>query len=207
MITEVPTKEARPGATGSSPVRHDLEAIISLIPPHARVLDLGCGEGLLLEQLVQKKQVQARGVELLEDNVRACIGRGLSVRQGNIEEGLADYSNQAFDFVVLSQTLAYLDQPKTVVTEILRVGQRAIISFDNASYWRRRLHALAGNGFGASLGSGEPRARAITIPQFIAFAASMGTTVDQVIYSSNRRFITTLPTLCAEVAVFVLKKA
>lgn len=206
MITEAPTKETRPGATGSSPVRHDLEAIISLIPTHARVLDLGCGEGLLLEQLVQKKQVQARGVELIEDNVRACIGRGLSVRQGNIDEGLADYSNQAFDFVVLSQTLAYLDQPKTVVTEILRVGQRAIISFDNAGSWRARYHALVGKGYGASLVSGEPRARAITIPQFIAFATSMGTTVDQAIYLANRRFITALPSLRAEVAVFVLKK-
>lgn len=94
--------------------RLDLDAIVELIPARSSVLDLGCGDGSWLVRLVAEKQVNARGVELNETNVRACIGRGLSVRQGNIEEGLDDYSNHAFDYVILSQTLAYLDYPKPV---------------------------------------------------------------------------------------------
>ncbi len=188
-----------------TPVRHDLEAILTLIPSGSRALDLGCGEGFLLEQLVRQKQVQARGVELSEDNVRACIGRGLSVRQGNIDEGLADYSNAAFDFVILSQTLAFLDHPRTVVQEMLRVGQRVIISFENAGYWRLRWRSLTGRGSGSILNSGESRARAITIPQFLDFANSIGTQVDASIFLRHKRMIGMLPTFRAEVAVFVLK--
>lgn len=188
-----------------TPVRHDLEAILTLIPSGSRALDLGCGEGFLLEQLVRQKQVQARGVELNEDNVRACIGRGLSVRQGNIDEGLADYSNAAFDFVILSQTLAFLDHPRTVVQEMLRVGQRVIISFENAGYWRLRWRSLTGGGAGSILKSGESRARAITIPQFLDFAKSIGTQVDDSIFLRHKRMIGMLPTFRAEVAVFVLK--
>ena len=185
--------------------RHDLDAILALIPSGARALDLGCGEGVLLEQLVRQKQVQARGVELNEDNVRACIGRGLSVRQGNIEEGLADYSNGAFDFVILSQTLAFLDHPRTVVQEMLRVGRRVIISFENAGYWRLRWRSMTGGGSGSMLGSGEARVRAITIPQFLEFAESIGTQVDASMFLTHKRMIGTLPTFRAEVAVFVLK--
>lgn len=185
--------------------RHDLEAILALIPSGARALDLGCGEGLLLEQLVRQKQVQARGVELNEDNVRACIGRGLSVRQGNIEEGLADYSNGAFDFVILSQTLAFLDHPQTVVREMLRVGQRVIISFENAGYWRLRWRSMRGGGSGSMLGSGEARVRAITIPQFRDFSNSIGTRVDASIFMKHKRKIDLFTNFRAEVAVFVLK--
>lgn len=204
-IQTIQLDRAAPAAGGQTAVRHDLDAILTLIPSGSRALDLGCGEGFLLEQLVRQKQVQARGVELNEDNVRACIGRGLSVRQGNIDEGLADYSNGAFDFVILSQTLAFLDHPKTVVQEMLRVGQRVIISFENAGYWRLRWRSLTGAGSGSMLNSGEARARAITIPQFLEFAESMGTQVDASMFLTHKRMIGTLPTFRAEVAVFVLK--
>jgi len=205
MTNTIQMDQAASAAGGQIAVRHDLDAILTLIPSGSRALDLGCGEGVLLEQLVRQKQVQARGVELNEDNVRACIGRGLSVRQGNIDEGLADYSNAAFDFVILSQTLAFLDHPRTVVQEMLRVGQRVIISFENAGYWRLRCRSLTGGGSGSSLNSGEARARAITIPQFLDFASSMGTQVDASIFLTHKRMIGMLPTFRAEVAVFVLK--
>ncbi len=187
--------------------RHDLDAIVGLIPPESRVLDLGCGEGTLLDQLAREKSVEARGVELIEENVRACIGRGLSVRQGNIEEGLADYANSAFDYVVLSRTVAYLDHPRRVVREMLRVGDRAIVSFENAGYWRVRRRALAGAGFGSAILSGEPRDRAITIRQFTAFSHSLAARVEQSLFRANRRVVRILPSLCAEVAVFVLTRA
>ncbi len=187
--------------------RLDLEAIIDLIPPKARVLDLGCGDGLLLAMLAQRRQAIARGVELVEANVRACIARGLSVRQGNIEEGLADYSDQAFDYVILSETLAYLDRPLPVVIEMLRVGKHAVISFDNAGYWADRWRALRGDATGNDLCSGDPRARAITLPQFATLVACAGARVEQHIFVGRRGRVHHWPALFARIAVYVISRS
>ena len=187
--------------------RLDLEAIVDFIPEGAKVLDLGCGDGTLLEELVQRKHVEARGVEIDEDDVRACIARGLSVRHGNIEEGLADYRDGAFEYVILSQTLAYLNRPAPVVKDLLRVGRHAIISFDNAGYWRERLRALGGGGMGFTLASGEPRVRAITVDQFIEFSRRMNARIEQAVFLTGRRKTSLVPALLANVAVYVITKA
>ncbi len=187
--------------------RPDLAAIIDIVLPKTRVLDLGCGDGELLAKLVVAKQVTARGVELSETLTRAAIARGLSVRQGNIEEGLADYPSAAFDYVVLSQTIAFLNRPEPVAREMLRVGKCAIISFDNAGYWRTRMRALLGEGFGESIISGEPRERAITLQQFDVFAQQIGAQVEQRTLVRNKRRVLYLPNLMTQTAVYVLKRA
>lgn len=190
--------------------RLDLDTIVDLVPPQTRVLDLGCGDGALLQRLVQEKQVEARGVEISESKVRAAIGRGVSVRHGNIEEGLADYLDNAFDYVILSQTLAYLNKPTPVVREMLRVGKHAIISFDNAGHWRARWRALRGHGMGFTLTSGEPRGRAITLEQFREFATSVNGHIERAVLLSHNRPIccsSALCAWCAEVAVFMLTRA
>lgn len=187
-------------------MRLDLETIVRMVPEGARVLDLGCGDGTLLARLVEDRQVVARGVEISSDNVRACIARGLSVRHGNIEEGLADYPDGAVDCVILSQTLAYLDHPVPVVREMLRVGRRAIISFDNAGYWRRRWAALAGRGLGNPLASGEPRERAITLGQFRDCGAALGARVEDAVYLSGSRRLRWWPAARATMAVFLLAR-
>ena len=122
--------------------RPDLRLLAELIPPKTSVLDLGCGDGALLEYLVQHKSVKGRGIELSETGVLDCVRRGLSVRQGNLQEGLADYPDQSFDYVVLSQTLPYLDNPLMILNEMLRVGERGVVSFSNWGYWRCRLEFL-----------------------------------------------------------------
>lgn len=185
--------------------RLDFDAIVSMVPHGAKALDLGCGDGALLAQLVQEKGVVARGVELDEADVRAAIARGLSVRQGNIEEGLADYPDNAFDYVILSQTLAYLNYPAPVVRDMLRVGVRAIVSFDNAGHWRARVDAALGRGMGHSLESGQPRSRAITLGQFEAFCVSLGARIERSLLL-NGRWHERLPGWRAKMAVYVVAR-
>jgi methionine biosynthesis protein MetW len=129
----------------SMPLRPDLYAISSLISPGRRVLDLGCGDGALLDFLVRKKAIEGRGIELIEEHVLACVHRSLSVRHGSLEEGLADYPAASFDTVILSQTLPFVDNPAQILREMLRVGTQAIVSFPNWGYWKCRLE-LAING-------------------------------------------------------------
>jgi methionine biosynthesis protein MetW len=122
--------------------RPDFYVIGEIVEPGSRVLDLGCGEGELLAWLVENKRVLARGVEISSAHVRKAIARGVSVYQGDIDEGLADYPDNAFDYVILSQTLQETRSPLKVLEEMLRVGRRAIVSFPNFGHWTVRLSML-----------------------------------------------------------------
>jgi len=125
------------------PQRADFKEIIKIIPERSRVLDLGCGGGDLLYYLVKFKNVEARGVEIEEENVMQCIQKGLTVFQGNIDEGLRDYQNGSFDYVILNLTLQVVRRPVFVLNEMLRVGKRCIVGFPNFGYWEFRLKLLA----------------------------------------------------------------
>ena len=120
--------------------RSDYAIIGEIVSPGARVLDLGCGEGELLHWLAANKNVDARGVEIAGEKVRRAIARGVSVFQGDIDEGLADYPDHAFDYVILSQTLQETRQPRRVLREMLRVGRRGIVAFPNFGHWRCRWY-------------------------------------------------------------------
>src|ERR1019366_7065663 len=127
--------------------RSDYAIIGDIVEAGTKVLDLGCGEGELLEWLAQNKGVDARGVELSGAKVQRAIARGVSVYQGDIDQGLADYPDQAFDYVILSQTLQETHRPRKVLREMLRVGRRVIVAFPNFGHWRGG-RSLPGSGRG-----------------------------------------------------------
>ncbi len=124
-------------------IRVDLRLIADMVPVKSRVLDVGCGDGALLDYLVRFKHVDGRGLELSQEGVNACVGQGLSVVQGDADVDLANYPDGAFDYVILSQTLQATRNPRQVLLELLRIGRHTIVSFPNFGYWRVRWHLLA----------------------------------------------------------------
>jgi methionine biosynthesis protein MetW len=168
-------------------LRADLRALAELVQPSDKVLDLGCGDGALLRYLMDTRQIIGRGIELSEANVLACVSKGLSVRQGNLDEGLRDYPDQSFDTVILSQTLPYLDNPAFILCEMLRVGRRALVSFANWGHWRCRLELWFTGRSPQAPGLPQawdtaPRARPLTVRDFIEFCAREKITITRSIY-------------------------
>lgn len=124
-------------------LRPDLAAIADMVPEKARVLDLGCGDGALLEHLSAVKHVDGRGLELSQQRVNASVARGLAVIQGDADTDLVEYPSQVFDVVILSLTIQATRNPKAVLEQMLRIGRRTIVSLPNFGHWRVRLALLA----------------------------------------------------------------
>lgn len=125
--------------------RPDFAAIAAWIPQGASVLDLGCGDGSLLRYLHGTRKASGYGVEIDDINIVACIRNGVNVIQSDFETGLSSFENEAFDYVILSQTLQATRHTEALMQEILRVGREGIVSFPNFGYWRGRLNVLLGN--------------------------------------------------------------
>lgn len=123
--------------------RIDLLLVAKMVEEGARVLDVGCGEGELLRLLTETRNVDARGVELSQAGVNHCVAKGLSVIQGDADVDLADYPDDGFDYVILSQTLQATRNPRKVLEQMLRIGKRAIVSFPNFGHWRVRWQLAA----------------------------------------------------------------
>lgn len=187
-------------------------AIISEIVPHgSNVLDLGCGDGELLAWLAQHKDVNARGVEISGAKVQRAIARGVSVYHGDIEEALADLPDQAFDYVILSQTLQETRSPLKVLREMLRVGRRGIVAFPNFGHWTVRLsHLWSGGAPKTNLFPHEwydsPNIHFLTVHDFEGLTQIEGWTIERRIFLQGQRKVTMLPNLLAEVAVFQIRK-
>ena len=189
--------------------RSDYAIIGEIVEPGTSVLDLGCGEGELLEWLAENKGVDARGVEISGSKVQRAIARGVSVYQGDIDEGLADYPSGAFDYVILSQTLQETYRPLKVLREMLRVGRRAIVAFPNFGHWSVRLSMLrSGRAPKTRMFPHDwfdsPNIHFLTVHDFAELAAREGWTIERRYFLAGHRKITLAPNLLAEVAVFLI---
>lgn len=190
-------------------VRRDFEIIGELIEPGTRVLDLGCGEGELLDWLKERKQVDGRGVELSGQRVQKAIARGVSVYQGDLEGAVKDYPDRVFDYVILSQTLQETRDPLKVLRGMLRVGKRAIVAFPNFGHYSVRLSTLwTGRAPRTERFPHEwydsPNIHFLSVIDFEALAAKEGWKVEKRIFLAGQKKINNLPNLMAEVAVFLV---
>jgi methionine biosynthesis protein MetW len=124
--------------------RVDLLAVAEMVAPGAKVLDVGCGDGELLRLLGETRNVDGRGIELSREGVNECVAKGLAVIQGDADTDLSDYPDDAFDYVILSQTLQATREPRIVLEHMLRIGRHGIVSFPNFGHWRIRLQVMFG---------------------------------------------------------------
>ena len=201
----------------ASKIRADLQLIADMIEPGARVLDIGCGDGSLLEHLVYVKQVTGRGIELSQQGVNACVSLGLSVIQGDADTDLIDYPAGAFDYAILSQTLQATHDPRHVLEQLVRIGGRAIVSFPNFGHWQSRLY-LAFRGrmpvteaLPASWYE-TPNIHFCTIRDFSVLCQEVGVTVERALSLDVRGHATPLQSLrlanlLGQSALFLLRKS
>ena len=196
-------------------LRPDLATIAELIPEAARVLDIGCGDGSLLEHLIAAKHVDGRGLELEQPRVNACVARGLAVIQGDADTDLAAYPSQVFDVVILSLTIQATRNPKAVLEQMLRIGRRTVISLPNFGHWQVRIGLLAGGRMPRTKTLDNtwydtPNIHLCTIADFVALAGTCGAMIEKAYAwtpdggTKPMQPHSWVPNLMAEGAIFVL---
>lgn len=194
-------------------LRPDLAAVADAVPPGARVLDIGCGDGALLAHLRDTKGVEGRGIDVSAANVATAVARGLSVVQGDADADLADYPADAFDVAILSNTLQAMRAPATVVGELLRIARQAVVSFPNFGHWRVRGSIVFGGRMPVTrtlpvTWHATPNIHLCTVDDFRALVAELGLQIENACFlSGGRRRGGLQANLLAEQAVFVLKRS
>lgn len=189
------------------------DEIISIVERDSKVLDLGCGDGELLHRLSSEKGVRGRGVDIEEEMIVRCIAKGISVFQGNLDEGLKDYGTKSYDYVILNQTLQVIRSPVLVLEEMLRVGKRAIVSFPNFGYLSTRLQLLFRGRMPVNTQLphewyNTPNIHLCTRRDFTLLCRKLGVTIHTEIALRNRRRLKVLPkNLFATEVCYVLERA
>jgi len=193
-------------------LRPDLAIIADNIAPGARVLDVGCGDGALMAALRDNRQVDARGLEIDAGNVAAAVSRGLSVIQGDADSDLAGYPDGSFDYAILSQTLQTTRAPDVVLEHLLRIGQRAFVSFPNFAHWRVRLSLLWGGRMPVTrllpvAWYATPNIHHVTIDDFRALVRERNIVVEgEWFLSGDKRTTSAAANFLAEHAIFLLRR-
>ncbi len=193
-------------------LRPDLAIIADNVRAGSRVLDIGCGDGALMAELRDRKSVDARGIEIDGHDVTAALERGLSVIQGDADTDLADYPDASFDYAILSQTLQTTRRPDLVVDQLLRIGERAFVSFPNFAQWRIRLALMFGGRMPVtkqlpSRWYDTPNIHHVTIDDFRGFLTERGVQIEnQWFLRDDRAISSSAANIFAEHAVFLLSR-
>ncbi len=190
--------------------------IANIIEDGSKILDLGCGNGTLLKILTAQKHCSAIGIDINQNNIVECLQKGLSVIQGDIDEGLKEFSDKEFDYVILNQTLQSTEKPDFVIEEMLRTGKKSVVSFPNFGYWRVRFYLF----FKGKMPKSKmlpfnwydtPNIHLLTIEDFFDFCKERNIKITKSVYIkrgkiSKNPFNRILTNLLCEEALFVIKK-
>lgn len=203
-------------AANLTSTRVDLLLVADMVKAGSRVLDVGCGDGTLLRILSETRDVDARGIELSQAGVNQCVGRGLSVVQGDADTDLTDYPDNAFDYAILSQTIQATRRPRKVLEQLLRIGKHVIVSFPNFGHWRVRTQIMFRGRMPLSESLTDPwyetpNIHLCTIKDFVALCDELDTTVERSIAlnAQGRKLGVNIPlfmqNLIGDQAIFLLK--
>ena len=198
-------------------MKQEFQIISDLIEKNTRVLDVGCGDGTLMEYLKHNKKIDIRGIEISKDNVQKCLSKGLAVIEGDAEKDLLQFPDSSFDFVILSQTLQAFLSPEIVIKELLRVGKKAIVTIPNFGFWKVRLHLLFKGTMPITKNLpnewyNTPNLHVCTIKDFYNFCENREIKLDKSLALQNERissineFNLNVKNLSAELGIFLIKR-
>lgn len=187
----------------------DYQIIYNLVARKSKVLDLGCGNGALLELLAREKDIKAQGIEFNESAIYSCVEKGLSVFHGDIDQGLSEYPDKSFDYVILNQTLQQCRVPQYVIREALRVAQKVIVGFPNFAYFKGRCRIFFKGKVPITAALpyhwyDTPNLHFLSIKDFRDFCRQQNIVIDAAYYLGAKGKITFLPNLLALNAIFLL---
>ncbi len=187
------------------------QVIIDWVEQGSSVLDLGCGDGELLERLIDEKQVRAQGIEISNEAIHRCVARGLSVFQEDIDTGLSEYGDKSFDYVILNQTFQQVKKPDFVLEEALRVGKKTIVGFPNFLYISARLQMFLGGKVPVTPSLpyewyDTPNLHFLSIADFKEYCNKRDIRIEHSAFVAKNRRIKLFPNLLAETGLFLLSK-
>jgi methionine biosynthesis protein MetW len=198
-------------------MKQEFKIISNLINKNTRVLDVGCGDGTLMEYLKDRRKIDIRGIEISKNNVQKCLSKGLTVIEGDAEKDLLQFPDSSFDFVILSQTLQAFLTPEIVIKELLRVGKKAVVTIPNFGFWKVRLHLLLKGTMPITKNLPDewyntPNLHMCTLKDFYNFCENRNIKLDQSIALKNEKISTVnklnlnIKNLSAELGIFLIER-
>ena len=198
-------------------MKQEFKIISNLINKNTRVLDVGCGDGTLMEYLKDSRKIDIRGIEISKNNVQKCLSKGLTVIEGDAEKDLLQFPDGSFDFVILSQTLQAFLTPEIVIKELLRVGKKAVVTIPNFGFWKVRLHLLLKGTMPITKNLPDewyntPNLHMCTLKDFYNFCENRNIKLDQSIALKNDKISTinklnlNIKNLSAELGIFLIER-